>query len=72
MTTTTGHSSNNKTLPYSIREEIVYNNGLLLKGQHIIIPSPLRSTMETILHQGHTVLKDAKIARNSPSIGHLN
>jgi hypothetical protein len=68
MTTTTGHSSNNKTLPYRIREEIVYNNGLLLKGQNIIIPSSLRSTMETILHQGHTVLKDAKINRAQQSV----
>ncbi len=30
---------------YSIRGEIVYNNGLLLKGQRIIIPTSLRSTM---------------------------
>ena len=45
---------------YSIQGEIVYNNGLLLKGQHIIIPTSLRSTMKVILHQGHNGIERCK------------
>ena len=45
---------------YSIRGEIVYNNGLLLKGQRIIIPTSLRSTMKVILHQGHSGIERCK------------
>ena len=45
---------------YNIRDEIVYNNGLLLKGQRIIIPSLLRSTMKAIIHQGHTGIESCK------------
>ena len=40
-------------LYYNLRGEIVYNEGLLLKGQRIIIPSSLRNTMKEIIHQGH-------------------
>ncbi|CAB4005693.1 Transposon Ty3-I Gag-Pol poly [Paramuricea clavata] len=45
---------------YNIRDEIVYNNGLLLKGQRIIIPSSLRSTIKAIIHQGHTGIESCK------------
>jgi hypothetical protein len=45
---------------YNIRDEIVYNNGLLLKGQRIIIPSSLRSTMKAIIHQGHTGIESCQ------------
>ena len=45
---------------YSIRGEIVYNNGLLLKGLRIIIPSSLRSTMKDIIHHGHNGIERCK------------
>ena len=47
-------------LYYSIRGEIVYNNGLLLKGLRIIIPSSLRSTMKDIIHHGHNGIERCK------------
>lgn len=59
---------------FSIRGEIVYNNGLLLKGQRIVIPSFLRGTMKEIIHQGHNGFKKCKNrARQSvywPGINH--
>ncbi len=45
---------------YSIRSEIVYHEGLLLKGQRIIVPSSLRSTMKKIVHQGHNGMERCK------------
>ena len=45
---------------YSIQGEIVYNNGLLLKGLRIIIPSSLRSTMKDIIHHGHNGIERCK------------
>ena len=45
---------------YSFREEIVYNNGLLLKGLRIIIPSSLRSAMKDIIHHGHNGIERCK------------
>ena len=38
---------------YAIRGKISYNEGLLLKGQRIIIPASLRFTMKKIIHHGH-------------------
>ncbi len=46
--------SNRSTVSY------VYNNGLLLKGQRIIIPISLRSSMKVILHQGHNGIERCK------------
>ncbi|XP_028415703.1 uncharacterized protein K02A2.6-like [Dendronephthya gigantea] len=45
---------------YSIREEITHNEGLLLKGQRIIIPASLRPTMKEIIHQGHNGIARCK------------
>ena len=42
---------------YAIRAEISYNEGLLLKGQRIIIPASLRFTMKEIIHHGHRGIK---------------
>ena len=45
---------------YSVRSEIVFHEGLLLKGQRIIVPSALRSTMKEIIHQGHNGMERCK------------
>ena len=45
---------------YSLRSEIVYHEGLLLKGQRIIVPSALRSKMKEIIHQGHNGMERCK------------
>ena len=59
---------------YSIRGEIVYHNGLLLKGSRIIIPSSLRNAMKEIIHHGHNGIERCKNrARQSvywPGINH--
>ena len=38
---------------YQHRDDIVYNYDLLLKGQHIIIPTSMHSEIKTKIHQGH-------------------
>ncbi|XP_046845632.1 uncharacterized protein K02A2.6-like [Xenia sp. Carnegie-2017] len=45
---------------YNQRHEIVYNNDLLLKGQHIIIPTSMRREMREIIHQGHQGIEKCK------------
>ena len=45
---------------YSLHSEIVYHEGLLLKGQRIIVPSALRSKMKEIIHQGHNGMERCK------------
>ena len=45
---------------FAIRGEITYNEGLLLKGQRIIIPTSLRPTMKEIIHQGHNGIARCK------------
>ena len=41
-------------MPYhQHRDDIVYNYDLLLKGQHIIIPTSMGSEIKTKIHQGH-------------------
>ncbi len=45
---------------YAIRGEISHNEGLLLKGQRIIIPASLRPTMKAIIHQGHNGIARCK------------
>ena len=46
---------------FAIRGEITYNEGLLLKGQRIIIPTSVRPTMKEIIHQGHNGIARCKI-----------
>ena len=45
---------------YAIQGEISHNEGLLLKGQRIIIPASLRPTMKAIIHQGHNGIARCK------------
>ena len=45
---------------FAIRGEISFNEGLLLKGQCIIIPASLRPTMKEIIHQGHNGITRCK------------
>ena len=45
---------------FAIRGEITYNEGLLLKGQRIIIPTSLRPSMKEIIHQGHNGIARCK------------
>ena len=45
---------------FAIRGQISYNEGLLLKGQRIIIPTSLRPTMKKIIHQGHNGIARCK------------
>ena len=41
-------------MPYhQHHDDIVYNYDLLLKGQHIIIPTSMHSEIKTKIHQGH-------------------
>ena len=40
--------------PYkNYQDEISYHNGVLLKGNRIIVPSSMRLEMKTLIHQGH-------------------
>ena len=40
--------------PYiNYRDEISYHNGVLLKADHIIVPTSMRQEMKTLIHQGH-------------------
>ena len=48
----------NRTMP--LRGEISHNEGLLLKGQRIIIPASLRPTMKEIIHHGHNGIARCK------------
>ena len=45
---------------FAIRGEITYNEGLLLKGHRIIIPTSLRPTMKEIIHPGHNGIARCK------------
>ena len=38
---------------WNFRDELTVVDGLMLKGQKIVIPSALRPNMLEILHQGH-------------------
>ena len=38
---------------YTYREEIVHHEGLLFKGQRVIVPTKLRSDIKSRIHQGH-------------------
>ena len=38
---------------FSIREEISYHDGVVLKGQRVIVPLKMRAEIKSILHQGH-------------------
>ena len=38
---------------YHCRDELVYQNGLVIRGTRIVIPKDLRKEMRTILHIGH-------------------
>ena len=38
---------------WNFREELTIEDGLLLKGERILIPPPLRAEMLEIIHQGH-------------------
>ena len=51
---------------FSIREEISYHDGVLLKGQRVIVPLKLRAEIKSILHQGHIGISRTQAnARNS-------
>ena len=51
---------------YNVHSEIAFHEGLLLKGQRIIVQSALRSTMKEIIHQGHNGMERCKFcARQS-------
>ena len=45
---------------YSHRCEITYHEGILLKNQRIIVPTPLRSEIKSIIHQGLFGLENSK------------
>ena len=45
---------------YSHHSEITYHEGILLKNQRILVPTTLRSEMESIIHQGHFGLENSK------------
>ena len=38
---------------YHCRDELVYQNGLVIRGTRIVIPKDLRKEMRKILHIGH-------------------
>ena len=38
---------------YSYRDEIAYADGVLLKGQALIVPTSMRNDMKARIHQGH-------------------
>jgi transposase InsO family protein len=59
---------------YSFREELSLANGLLLKGNRIVVPKVLRQEMKELIHQGHQgIEKCRKRARQSlywPRLNH--
>ena len=46
---------------YSQRDEIVIHEGLLLKGQRIIVPKLMRPEVKKLLHQGHPGVEKCKL-----------
>jgi len=45
---------------YAFRDEIGYEDGVLMKGQRIIVPLPLQHHYATKLHQGHPGIEGTK------------
>lgn len=45
---------------YNYSDELTYQNGLLLKGELIIVPATLRFEMHRILHQAHLGIEKGK------------
>ena len=43
----------NVRLYFTYREDLCYSNGLVLKGNRIVIPKTLQNEMKTLLHNGH-------------------
>ena len=43
----------NVRLYFTYREDLCYINGLVLKGNRIVIPKTLQNEMKTLLHNGH-------------------
>ena len=52
---------NPTTMPYfNIRDEISVANGLVLKGERIIVPLSMRKEMKQIIHSGHQGIEKCK------------
>ena len=52
---------NPTTMPYfNIRDEISVANGLVLKGERIIVPLSMRNEMKQIIHSGHQGIEKCK------------
>ena len=52
---------NPTNMPYfNIRDEISVANGLVLKGQRIIVPLSMRKEMKQIIHSGHQGIEKCK------------
>ena len=52
---------NPTSMPYfSIRDEISVANGLVLKGERIIVPLSMRKEMKQIIHSGHQGIEKCK------------
>ena len=45
---------------FSIRDEITEINGILMKGERVIVPSSLRKEMKTRIHEGHLGIEKYK------------
>ena len=53
-------SSTKRSTKYSHRSEITYHEGILLKNQRIIVATTLRSSMKSIINQGHFGRENSK------------
>ena len=45
---------------FSIRDEITEMNGILMKGERVIVPSSLRKEMKARIHEGHLGIEKCK------------
>ena len=46
---------------FNFRESITFSQGLLLKGEQLIVPSSMRKEMRALIHQGHLGIEKCKI-----------
>ena len=55
-----GWPDDRKTLPFSIqayfpiREELSLQNGVIFKGERVVVPTAMRAKVMNLLHQAHT------------------
>ena len=49
-----------KQLYFGIRDEITEMNGILMKGERVIVPSSLRKEMKARIHEGHLGIEKCK------------